>query len=210
VRPTPKPASATKRPRASGGGGRPSAPWKDRSDEALVAACVSGEEAAWNELVCRYGQLVFSIPRRYGLDPDACEDIFQEVFSILIRQLPGIRRRSGLPKWFITTTHRVCRSWFRQARRRAGGLAHVAEAAAPPPDLVLHWERQQVVRQALRRLGGRCEELLTALYANQGSASYEDVARQIGAPIGSIGPTRARCLRKLLELLADAEMEHRP
>ncbi|MHC4426987.1 MAG: RNA polymerase sigma factor [Planctomycetota bacterium] len=175
-----------------------------------MAACVSGDEAAWKEFVSRYGQLVYSIPHRYGLDTDACEDIFQEVFSILIRQLSGIRRRSGLPKWFITTTHRVCRDWFRQARRQAGGVPRFAKAEAPPPDLVLHWERQQVVRQALRRLGGRCEELLTALYANQGTAKYEDVAKQIGVPIGSIGPMRARCLQRLMELVADLEKEHRP
>jgi len=175
-----------------------------------VAACIAGEEAAWNELVCRYGQLVFSIPRRYGLDRDSCEDIFQEVFTILVRQLPGIRRRTGLPKWFITTTHRVCRSWFRRARRRAEEISRVVEAPAPPPELIEQWERCQAVRQALRRLGGRCRELLTALYADQAPESYEDVARQLDMPMGSIGPTRARCLGKLLELIEHIEGEHRP
>ena len=59
--------------------------------------------------------------------------------------------------------------------------------------------------QALRRLGGRCEQLLIALYSNQGSSSYEDVARQVNVPVGSIGPMRARCLRKLLSELDTPE-----
>ncbi|MHC4218430.1 MAG: RNA polymerase sigma factor [Planctomycetota bacterium] len=175
-----------------------------------MAACIAGDEAAWNELVGRYGQLVFSIPRRYGLDRDACEDIFQEVFSILVRQLPGIRRRTGLPKWFITTTHHVCRHWFRQARKRAGEPSPMPETATPPAELIQEWEQQHLVRQALRRLGGRCQELLTILYANRGPASYEDVARQLDMPVGSIGPTRARCLRKLLALIEGMEGEGEP
>ena len=74
-----------------------------------MAACLAGDESAWREVVARYGRLVHSILKRYSLDRDAAEDVFQEVFAILLRQLPGIRRRTALPKWFITTTHRTCR-----------------------------------------------------------------------------------------------------
>jgi RNA polymerase sigma factor (sigma-70 family) len=205
----PKPVSAAKVPRRGRGSGAVRAPWSQRGDEAVIAACVAGDQAAWNELVDRYGRLVYAIPRRYGLDPEACDDIFQEVFSILVRQLPRIRRRSGLPKWFITTTHRVCRAWFGRARRRAGADPHPAEAAAPPPELILQLERQHIVRQALRRLGGPCERLLTALYTDHGATSYEDVSRLLNVPIGSIGPMRARCLAKLLDLIERLEREQR-
>jgi RNA polymerase sigma factor (sigma-70 family) len=187
--------------------GRRHRPWKDRGDEAVVAAAVAGDQAAWNELVERYGRLVFSIPHRYGLDRQTCEDIFQEVFASLVRQLPRIRRRSGLPKWLITTTHRVCRRWFGQAKRPSGAASPAVEPSAPPPELMLRLERQHLVRQALRRLGGPCRDLLTALYGNQSTSSYEDVARQLGVPIGSIGPMRGRCLAKLLEILERMERE---
>ncbi|MHC4107546.1 MAG: RNA polymerase sigma factor [Planctomycetota bacterium] len=173
----------------------------------MVEACLAGGEDAWEELVCRYGPLVFSIPRHYGLDQDVCEDIFQEVFSILIGQLRRIRSRTGLPKWFITTTHRVCCQWFRRSQRSANAEPPVMDGPAPPPEHVMRWERHQLVRQALRRLGGRCEELLLALYSNQGPDSYEHVARQLEIPVGSIGPTRARCLQKLMEILAAMEAE---
>ena len=58
-----------------------------------------------------------------------------------------------------------------------------------------------MLRQALRRLGGPCEQLLVALYTNQGGASYADVADQLSIPEGSIGPARGRCLRKLSDIL---------
>ena len=75
----------------------------------------------------------------------------------------------------------------------------------PPPDLLVHWERQHLVRTALRRLGGRCEQLLVALYTDQGPAGYEEVAAKLDMPEGSIGPGRARCLSKLLEIMKSME-----
>lgn len=173
----------------------------------LIEACIAGNDAAWHELVHRYSRLVYSVPRRYGLDRDVCEDLYQEVFSILVRQLPGIKSRSGLPKWLITTAHRVCRQWLKRSRRVPGVLPDVVEQAAPPTELVLELERRQLVRQALRRLGGRCEELLTALYTNQGTAGYDEVATKMNLPIGSIGPMRARCLQKLLRLVERMERD---
>ncbi len=158
-------------------------------------------------MVTRYSRLVFSIPRRYGLDRDSCEDVFQEVFSIFVRQLPGIRRRTGLPKWFITTTHRVCRQWFSQAKKSAGGESEAISARRPPPDRLAEWERQHLLRLALRRLGGECEQLLVALYCNHAATSYHDVASKLDMPAGSVGPIRARCLRKLSDILSLMEGE---
>jgi DNA-directed RNA polymerase specialized sigma24 family protein len=119
--------------------------------------------------------------------------------------LPRIRRRSGLPKWLITTTHRVSRQWFDRARRAGDTPTAPIETAAPPSDLILKWEREHLVRQALRRLGSPCEELLTALYDRQASSGYDAGADRLDMPVGSIGPTRARCLRKLLDVLQAME-----
>ena len=74
-------------------------------------------------------------------------------------------------------------------------------ARRPPPDMLVQLEQQHLVRQALRRLGGRCEQLLVALYTNQGGPGYEEVAAKLDMPQGSIGPARARCLHKLLEIM---------
>jgi RNA polymerase sigma factor (sigma-70 family) len=144
---------------------------------------------------------VFSIPRRYGLDPEASEDVFQEVFSILVQRLSGIRNPTGLPKWLITTTHHVSCRMIRSARGKGARIEDGIDPNAPPLEEALQWERQHLVREGLRRLGGRCEELLTWLYLDREPVSYGDLARRLGMPVGSIGPTRARCLRKLMEVL---------
>ncbi len=166
-----------------------------------MSACLAGDQDAWRELVARYSRLVYSIPRRYRLDSEVCDDVFQEVFAVFVRQLPGIRRRTGLPKWFITTTHRVCRQWFTQTDATTTDESKLLSARRPPPDMLVQLEQQHLVRQALRRLGGRCEQLLVALYTNQGGPGYEEVSTKLDMPQGSIGPARARCLRKLLEIM---------
>ncbi len=204
-KPAPNPA-APPGPRLSSQAA-PERGWKQAEDAAVLDASLAGDQGAWSELVARYSRLVYSIPRRYGLDRDACDDVFQEVFAIFVRQLPGIRRRDGLPKWFITTTHRVCRHWFRQARKSMGQQPDTRIARQPPAELLLEWERQHHLRLALRRLGGRCEQLLVALYTNQGGATYSEVATKLDMPEGSIGPARARCLRKLSNILSSMERD---
>ena len=197
------------RSRGVGGVPAPSLPtWRKCRDTALMDACIGGDQDAWSELVFRYARLVYSIPRRYGLGTEACEDVFQEVFSILVRQLPKIRRQTGLPKWLMTTTHRVSRLWFARHERRLEGLPTLLDSSEPPTSEMIQWEQQHLVRAALRELGGRCEELLTALYANQGPCSYHEVARQLGISVGSIGPTRSRCFAKLVGILERMEHDH--
>lgn len=181
--------------------------WKQAEDAAVLDASLAGDQGAWSELVARYSRLVYSIPRRHGLDRDACDDVFQEVFAIFVRQLSGIRRRDGLPKWFITTTHRVCRQWFKQARKSMGQEPDTLSRRQLPAESLLEWEQQHHLRLALRRLGGRCEQLLVALYTNQGVATYSEVATKLDMPQGSIGPARARCLRKLSDILSSMERE---
>ncbi len=204
-KPVPNPA-APSGPQVSSQG-PPERGWKQAEDAAVLDASLAGDQGAWSELVARYSRLVYSIPRRYGLDRDECDDVFQEVFAIFVRQLPGIRRRDGLPKWFITTTHRVCRPWFRAAGKSTGQVPDTLSRRQPPAELLLEWERQHHLRLALRRLGGRCEQLLVALYTNQGVATYSEIAAKLEIPEGSIGPARARCLRKLSDILSSMEPE---
>ena len=63
------------------------------------------------------------------------------------------------------------------------------------------------MRQALRRLDDGCRELLTALFLDPAGPSYEAIAARLGMPVGSIGPTRARCFRKLEALLRETGID---
>lgn len=169
---------------------------------ALVEACIAGDPRAWRRFVDRYRRLVYAVPIRLGLPPDGCDDVFQSVFAIVLRELPRIRDRFSLPKWLITVAQRESSRWARQQRLELREGVPAIEPALPDSD-ILRLERQHFVHEALDELGGRCRELLTALFLTPQQPSYQEVALRLGMPVGAIGPTRSRCLRKMLELLGD-------
>lgn len=170
-----------------------------RSDPALVQACIDGDEHAWNKLVAQYGRLVYSIPLRCGLSSGDADDVFQNVWSIALHQLPRLRDQTRLSSWLITTTYREC---WRLRKQTVPSLDdNIVDASAPPIEDVLRWEREHQVREALSRLDDRCRILLSALFLEHDQPSYEMIAVGLGVPMGSIGPTRARCFKKLEAVL---------
>lgn len=174
------------------------------TDAELIQRAGAGEERAWWLLVERYKRLVYSIPSRYRLPDDACDDVFQNVFASVLRSLPGVRDAQSFPKWLITTTHRECWRWSRRnpsATPIDESVAGTSEDA--PGEAAQRWETQQKVDVALQQLGGRCERLLRALFLDPTKPSYASIAERLGIPVGAIGPTRARCLAKLMEFLPD-------
>lgn len=172
-----------------------------QDDAWLLDRCAAGDEEAWRELVRRYQRLVHAVPRRLGLPPELADDVFQEVFSILLRSVGRIERAEALPKWFVTTARRVS---LRSARRhrRERPLPAGLEAAAAQAGELERLERSDQVWRAMDRLGERCRALLLAL-VRPGRPSYEAISRELTIPMGSIGPTRARCLAKLLRLMGE-------
>jgi RNA polymerase sigma factor (sigma-70 family) len=170
-------------------------------DASLVARCLDGRADGWGALVDRYARLVRSIPRRYGLDDADADDVAQATFIQLHRSLDRLRDAERLSSWLITTAHRE--SW-RIGRRRPELSDHlhetIADVGTPDPAEAARWEREQAVRRALGELGGRCEALLTRLFRDP-SPDYTGIARDLGMPVGSIGPTRARCFQKLAPIL---------
>jgi RNA polymerase sigma factor (sigma-70 family) len=180
------------------------------SDEELLRGCRRGEEAAWETLVRRYQRLVYSIPRRAGLDDDAAADVFQDVFATLLQNVESIEQPSRLHAWLVTTARR--KTWVAVRRSRStqplyGDEGDEGEAASIPdeqmlPDEVLaQLEEQHVVRAALAEVDERCRKLLTMLFYSAEPPAYSEIASALGVPEGSVGPTRARCLKKLLDSL---------
>lgn len=173
-----------------------------RSDPELVQACLNGEHEAWDTLVERYGRLVYSIPRRLGLSDSDADDVFQTVMGTVLKRLASLRDQSRLSAWLIRMTYRE--SWRlanRQRRARGQELEDAADAGTPTDEQVARLERQQLVRQALEEIDDRCGRLIHAFYFDADAPSYEQMAEQMGVPIGSIGPTRARCFKKLERIL---------
>lgn len=172
-----------------------------RDDSALIQACLAGNHSAWNELVERYGRLVYSVPRRYGLSPTDADDVFQSVWTLLFRRLGALRDHSRLSSWLITTAHRESWRIGKASASNPNLDEHIADVGSPPEDLAELWEQQHLVRRSLAELGGRCAELLSALFMDSTEPSYDQIAAKLGIPVGSIGPTRARCFQKLEAIL---------
>jgi RNA polymerase sigma factor (sigma-70 family) len=144
------------------------------------------------------------------LTPAEINDVFQTVWLSLLRNLDSIRQPDRIAAWLVTTTRREC--W---ERRRGGNyekfitseldsLIATRESEDPAPDeLVSIHERHHVLRAAIDQLDERCRRLLYFLYYDADIPSYSDVAEKMNMPIGSIGPLRARCLRKLRKIMED-------
>lgn len=170
-------------------------------DTALIGACLEGAPHAWKALVDRYSRLVYSIPRRYRLSEADAEDVFQGVFLNLYRSLANLKDQSKLSSWLITAAHRESWRVGRKSGRHPQLDELIPDVSAPSDEQLEQWERQHALHQALKELGGRCEELLRALFFDPASPNYEAIAKRLSISLGSIGPTRARCCEKLERIL---------
>lgn len=176
----------------------------------LIAACRQQDPLAWNELVTRYERLVYTVPLRYGLTKAEADDVFQSVWLSLLDHLPALEQPERVSAWLVTTAKRA--SWDKRRGvdyEREAGVAVESLGDVPEEDettteeMIIQYERQTAVRQALARLEERCRQLLNALYYAIGKPDYAATARQLNIPVGSIGPTRARCLEKLRREMAE-------
>lgn len=178
-------------------------------DARLAERCLAGDERAWAALVRRHERLVFAVARSYRLSDDDLADVFQEVFTALARGLPRLRDARTLVRWLSSTTERIALATAQRRRREQARSVEIdadardLDSGAEPvgADLEL-LEQQAVVRMGLAALAPRCQRLLTALYFEDPSPSYGEISTRLGVPVGSLGPTRARCLDKLREALA--------
>src|SRR3977135_2968153 len=78
------------------------------TDEQLLAACLRGDQAAWDSLVDRYAALIYSIPLKYGFREADAADVFQSVCVTLLKMLGAVREPRALAALIITTTSRQC------------------------------------------------------------------------------------------------------
>lgn len=173
-------------------------------DSDLVRRCVEGDQRAWDALVEKYARLVYSIPARFGFCEADAADVFQTVFSIAFRSLGKLRDRARVSSWLITTTRRECWRKRRADRPNYAYPESVVDADASPEECLERLERQQLVREAMQELGWRDRAVLEALFMSTKPMSYDDISRQLGIPVGSIGPTRARALKKIEAFVRDS------
>ncbi|HSK70482.1 MAG TPA: RNA polymerase sigma factor [Pyrinomonadaceae bacterium] len=182
------------------------------SDEELVRACRRGDETAWETIIYKYQKLIYSIALRAGLSPDSASDILQEVFLILFEKLETIEKPEFLRAWLVTTAqHKTIHFIQRERRDKSRSIDDIEnnvsfEVSDPKPladENLIRLEREKQIETALAAIDTRCRRLLTLIYLEKNQTPYAEIAQILGIPVGSIGPTRARCLKKLIKLLPE-------
>jgi RNA polymerase sigma factor (sigma-70 family) len=174
----------------------------------LARRAAAGDQRAWDELVHGYAGLIWAVARLQGLSSSDAADVSQVTWLRLVEQIGHLRQPERLGAWLATTARRESAKVARRAARQVPvGDGH--EGVADDPDGVTADgrveldERDALLRSAFAGLTPRCRELLGLLLADD-SLSYAEVSQVLDMPIGSIGPTRARCLACLRRAVSAA------
>jgi len=171
----------------------------------LLSAARAGSEDALGQIVNELSPLLWQVARSAGLSQGDAEDVLQTVWMRLITHLDGIHDAGALTGWLVTTTKRE--SW----RVRAAGrkqlpadqdvFAELPEKGPGSEEQVILEDQRRELWAAIGMLSRRCQELLRIM-AFAPRSDYATVAAALGMRVGSIGPTRGRCLAKLRAVLA--------
>jgi len=169
-------------------------------DAGLVARSIDGDDRAWRTLVDRHGPVIWAVAHRAGLTPDDAADVFQNTWTIAVTDLDRIREPARFGAWIARVARHQCmrvRRGYGIARRSYEHVAREDHVFELPDAELSRIEDRSRISRALKEIGKRCLELLQALYYQTPKPSYRAISERMGMSIGSIGPTRARCLEKL-------------
>lgn len=162
-----------------------------------------GGHGAWEALVDRFEPMVWSVARGFRLDDATAKDVCQTVWLRLIENIGTIEDPERLPGWLATTTRREALRVTRARERDIPSeFEYDVEDPAPSLDEVLiEDEETRAVVRAFKTLDDVCRQLLR-LMTIEPALSYEEMSEIMERPVGSLGPTRARCLKKLKSAIA--------
>jgi RNA polymerase sigma factor (sigma-70 family) len=168
----------------------------------LVQAAARGDDHAWETLVDHFSGLIWSVASAHGLGRADAADVAQVAWLRLVEHVGRLKDPSHVGAWLVTTTRRECLNLLRTANREvATGDDRMFDSlrsdGLSPESVVMDSERAALIWRAFGQLGTGCQELLRALLLAYPPLSYQEVAEALGMAIGSIGPTRARCLDQL-------------
>src|SRR5580693_9930384 len=167
----------------------------------LVRRAAAGDLQAWERLVDQYARLIWSITVDFKLVESDAADVVQTTWLRLLEHIDRIEYPDRLGSWLAATARNECLRYLAARKRVVPSQDDVELNGAVPrgpeaDERLLADERARVVREALSRLPWRWQRVLELLMADP-PVSYADISDELGLPIGSIGPTRARSLARL-------------
>lgn len=188
----------------------------DQPLTSLAQGAIDGHESAWNALVERLQRVVWKSVNMMTYDHEVRDDAFAATWLRLAERLPTIREPDKLPGWLATTACNEVRQILRQRGRQQTVSAHEwASPASSVSELLDSFagddgehargmmldETRRDVRTAFGRLDPNCREIVTVLVLADPPVTYDEASERLGRPIGSLGPSRRRCLEKLKSLM---------
>ena len=175
----------------------------------LLRAASEGDQEAWNAITDRFTSLLWSVARSYRLGSDDAEDVVQNTWLRLLENLTKIDNPEALPGWLATTARREALGILRRRGRTVLtrdedlGVDLADPASTELDSALLEDERDVELWASFAKLPERCQQLLRVLMAVDRPV-YAEVSAAFDMPIGSIGPTRMRCLERLRKLVAES------
>jgi RNA polymerase sigma factor (sigma-70 family) len=177
------------------------------ADGELVRRALEGDHRAWELIVERHQSLLWWMARQFRLNTEDAADAVQLTWLRCLEHLHQLTDEAALGSWLVTICRREC---YRLVTRRSAEvlLAELEEhervspdrfggGGAPDPcDVVARRDERTRLRAAIDELPPRPRSVLTALLSHD-DEGYAEIARQLGVPIGSLGPTRNRALARL-------------
>lgn len=172
----------------------------ETSTEALLAAASAGDQQAWDWLVDRFARLVWSIARSFRLSDADAADVCQTTWLRLVEHLDAIKDPDRLAGWLATTTRRESITVLRKRDREVpvfdGPDEEDEDEDQNPETQTIAQDEYRELWNAFAGLSERCRDLLRVLAVSP-LENYAQIASALGMAVGSIGPTRARCLERL-------------
>ena len=164
----------------------------------VVSRALDGDPTAWPELVERLKRPAWKVVVSFRLEREEANDAFATTMLRLYEYLGKVREPEKLPSWITTVARNEVHAILR-ARRRSDAVAMLVEPGAAPSaeDEI---DQDADLRPALRAAFEQLPELwqrLLLLVMTDPPTPYAEISATLGIPIGSIGPTRQRCLEHL-------------
>ncbi|MEM9520084.1 MAG: sigma-70 family RNA polymerase sigma factor [Actinomycetota bacterium] len=164
--------------------------WKATAE--LVGDAREGSQQAWDALVERFAPLVVGVARSFRLSPVDVDDVVQVVWIRLVEHLDKIREPERLAGWIKTTARNES---LRVSGQRTAEELPVIALDDDTAEQVVKADLLAQLLDGLERLGDRCRQLLHAIFVRE--HPYSQISTEFDMPVGSIGPTRQRCLTQL-------------
>lgn len=169
----------------------------------MVRCAASGDAAAWDRLMDQYGRLLWAITRDFSLTESDASDVVQTTWLRLVEHIDRLEHPERVGAWLATTARNECLRNIAARKRLVPigeeyGLEVITDDEQPADEALLAAERVQMVREALKLLPQRWQRLMELVMAEQ---PYAVISDRLNVPVGSIGPTRGRCLDRLRVLL---------